>query len=66
MGPSPLSGPIQNEGGIPDPLAVPLVWFYTEGGVASRIMGLSPLAGSIQKEGDISDHGPIPPYLKLS
>ena len=40
MGPFPLSGSVQNEGGIldhgaippiciPDPLAVPHVWFYT-------------------------------------
>ena len=54
-GPSPLPGSIQNEGAIPDPLAVPLVWFYPKGG-----------AGSIQNEGAIPDHGAIPPYLVLS
>ena len=60
MEPFPLSGPIQNEGGIPVNGAVPPIWSYPKGGVAARIMGPSPPSGSIQIEGGNPDHAP--PY----
>ena len=66
MGPSPLPGPIQNEDGIPDPLAVPHSWFYTNRRWYTGVWVKGRDHPIPEHPNPEPDHGAIPFYLVLS
>ena len=66
MGPCPLPGPIQNDDGIPDPLAVPHSWFYTNKRWYTGVWVKGRDHPIPEHPNPKPDHGAIPFYLVLS